>query len=262
VATSNHEQIVWLVAARTPGQPQYGKDKTYGNQIIYFEAAADEQGRIAVDIEYLVERHELLASRGERAPARIPREYLASSKLIPVDGTLLKKLLGDEVPAGDAADKARRLYDAVDDLMNYDKPEGQPWGRGDALWACDSRFGNCTDFHSVFIGACRDLSIPAKFEMGFPLPERKGGLSLLGKVRARWPMAGGRHFRGRQAPGLEGLLLRQSDGRPCDLYRGPRPRARAAPRGRPGELPDLPLRGDWRPAPRQVRQALSVRGRR
>ncbi|MEX0714289.1 MAG: transglutaminase domain-containing protein [Pirellulales bacterium] len=180
VATSNHEQKVRLVAARTPAKPQYGKDKTHRNQTIYFEAAADEQGRIAVDIEYLVERRELLASRGERAPARIPREYLASSKLIPVDGTLLKKLLGDEVPVGDAADKARRLYDAVDDLMSYDKPEGQPWGRGDALWACDSRFGNCTDFHSVFIGACRDLSIPAKFEMGFPLPEETGAGEVAG----------------------------------------------------------------------------------
>lgn len=180
VATSNHEQKVRLVTARTPGEPQYSRDKTYGNRTIYFEAEADGQGEITLGAQYLVERRELIAGQGEPAPKQIPREYLASSKLIPVDGTLLKKLLGDEVPEGDSEAKAHKLYGAVEALMNYDKPEGQPWGRGDALWACDSRFGNCTDFHSVFIGACRDLGIPAKFEMGFPLPEKKGAGEVAG----------------------------------------------------------------------------------
>ena len=76
--------------------------------------------------------------------------------------------------------RARQLYDAVDNLMKYGKPEGQPWGRGDALWACDSHYGNCTDFHSIFIGACRDLKIPAKFEMGFSIPEQRGAGKVSG----------------------------------------------------------------------------------
>ena len=42
--------------------------------------------------------------------------------------------------------------------------------RGDAEWACDSRFGNCTDFHSYFMGLARAKGIPARFEMGFPVP--------------------------------------------------------------------------------------------
>jgi transglutaminase-like putative cysteine protease len=64
--------------------------------------------------------------------------------------------------------------------MKYDKPEGGAWGRGDAVWACDSKYGNCTDFHSVFIGACRDLKIPAKFEMGFPIPDKRGAGEVAG----------------------------------------------------------------------------------
>jgi transglutaminase-like putative cysteine protease len=36
------------------------------------------------------------------------------------------------------------------------------------------RRGNCTDFHSLFIGLCRALGIPARFEMGVALPERRG----------------------------------------------------------------------------------------
>src|SRR5437667_7992077 len=56
--------------------------------------------------------------------------------------------------------------------MRYDK-SGEGWGRGDALWACTSKRGNCTDFHSLFIGMMRSSGIPVRFEIGFPLPENK-----------------------------------------------------------------------------------------
>jgi transglutaminase-like putative cysteine protease len=42
------------------------------------------------------------------------------------------------------------------------------------VWACDSKFGNCTDFHSLFISLARTRKLPAKFEMGFPIPEKRG----------------------------------------------------------------------------------------
>jgi transglutaminase-like putative cysteine protease len=70
--------------------------------------------------------------------------------------------------------RARAFYDIVDRHMKYDKPAGKPWGRGDAVWACDSRYGNCTDFHSLFISLARSYKIPAKFEMGFSIPEKQG----------------------------------------------------------------------------------------
>jgi transglutaminase-like putative cysteine protease len=56
--------------------------------------------------------------------------------------------------------------------MHYDK-SGEGWGRGDAVWACTSKRGNCTDFHSLFIGMMRSSNIPARFEIGFPLPDSK-----------------------------------------------------------------------------------------
>jgi transglutaminase-like putative cysteine protease len=57
--------------------------------------------------------------------------------------------------------------------MRYSK-EGTGWGQGDAVWACDSRFGNCSDFHSLFISLARSQKIPARFEMGFSLPDQRG----------------------------------------------------------------------------------------
>jgi transglutaminase-like putative cysteine protease len=180
VATNNHEQNARLVVARTPGEPHHGTEKVYGNKTIYFEATADAKGEIPLDAEYVVERRELVRGQGEPAPEKMPEVHLVSSKLIPVNGTLLKKLVGDQVPSGDITAQALALYNATDDLMKYGKPDGVPWGRGDALWACDAKIGNCTDFHSVFIGACRDLKIPAKFEMGFPIPEKKGSGEVAG----------------------------------------------------------------------------------
>ena len=62
------------------------------------------------------------------------------------------------------------LYDNIVTTLLYDK-SGKGWGRGDATYACDIRTGNCTDFHSLFIGEARSLGIPARFIMGLPLPE-------------------------------------------------------------------------------------------
>lgn len=75
---------------------------------------------------------------------------------------------------GDGA-KIRALYDHVLATMRYEK-RGTGWGRGDALWACQSGYGNCTDFHSLLIGMARSEGIPAQFFMGFPIPaDRRAG---------------------------------------------------------------------------------------
>jgi transglutaminase-like putative cysteine protease len=89
-----------------------------------------------------------------------------------VGGKPLELLKGKEVPRDQLA-AARMFYDVVNKHMRYSK-EGTGWGRGDAVWACDSGYGNCSDFHSLFISLARSQKIPAKFEIGFPLPEKRG----------------------------------------------------------------------------------------
>src|SRR5947208_1185845 len=71
-----------------------------------------------------------------------------------------------------AVAKAKAAYDYLFTNMRYDKT-GSGWGRGDAVWACDTKRGNCTDFHSPFIGMLRADGIPARFDIGFPLAENK-----------------------------------------------------------------------------------------
>jgi len=174
VARTDHEQTVEFVEARTPSKPQFTDEKHFHNRALYLEATANDRGEIPIDIIYRVTRSELLMPRAETADKAALEPYLVPSRMIPGDGSILRKLTADRSLDGDGLPRVRALYDRVDDLMKYDKPQGQPWGRGDATWACDSRYGNCTDFHSVFIGACRDLGIPARFEMGFPIPEKRG----------------------------------------------------------------------------------------
>jgi transglutaminase-like putative cysteine protease len=94
---------------------------------------------------------------------------LEPDRLIPLDGKVAQAAAS--VPASDDSfEVGRALYRHTLERMRYDKPDGGGWGRGDAEWACDARYGNCTDFHSYFIGLARSKSIPARFEMGFSIP--------------------------------------------------------------------------------------------
>jgi transglutaminase-like putative cysteine protease len=77
----------------------------------------------------------------------------------------------DDTPAS----TARAIYDWVVDNVEY-KKVGTGWGNGDTFWACSERYGNCTDFHSLFIALARSEGIPARFEIGFPVPiDRQSG---------------------------------------------------------------------------------------
>ena len=103
---------------------------------------------------------------------------LQPDTMIPLTGKVAG--VAAEMENGPSADDtARKLYWHTLDRMKYDKPEGVPWGRGDAEWACDAKVGNCTDFHSYFIGLARSKGIPARFEMGFSIP---GGADEVAKV--------------------------------------------------------------------------------
>ena len=47
------------------------------------------------------------------------------------------------------------------------------FGNGNSKYACDIGVGNCTDYHSYFMSLCRTLDIPARFHMGFSIPNKE-----------------------------------------------------------------------------------------
>jgi len=92
-----------------------------------------------------------------------------ADKMVPLDGKAAG-MAGEVADGKDTTATARAIYDHVLERMKYDKPAGQPWGRGDAEWACENCYGNCTDFHSYMMAIARKKGIPMRFEMGFNVP--------------------------------------------------------------------------------------------
>ena len=168
-------QEVNIVSAKGDLPLKQTTESKYGNQIYYAETDSPKP-ELRFDIEYDVIRHERMAL-GPGAPHLVSvslspaerQEDLEPDVLVPVTG--LPADLAMKVTQGKALplDKARAIYDYVFTTMRYDKT-GTGWGHGDVLYACDAKKGNCTDFHSLFIAMARSQGIPARFEIGFPLP--------------------------------------------------------------------------------------------
>lgn len=183
-AQSDAYQEVKIVVAKGDLPLKVTRDSKYGNEMYYAEAVT-AQPELHFDVEYDVVRHERVAL--SRPPHVVSAslsskerdEDLQPDTLVPITG--LPAELAAKVTQGktQSLDKARAIYDYVFTTMRYDKT-GEGWGRGDVLYACDAKKGNCTDFHSLFIAMARSQSIPARFEIGFPLPPDKHSAEIAG----------------------------------------------------------------------------------
>lgn len=96
-------------------------------------------------------------------------QYLTPTSMMKTDGPIAEEARRVVGATENPLVQARKLYDHIVDTVEYDK-SGDGWGRGDAAYACDVRKGNCTDFHSLFIGEAISLGVPSRFLMGFSIP--------------------------------------------------------------------------------------------
>jgi transglutaminase-like putative cysteine protease len=183
-AHSDAYQEVRIVSAKGDLPLKTTHEPKNGNKIYYAETSA-AQPELHFDVEYDVVRHERIALG---APPHLVAASLSSKEkqddlqpdtLVPITGLpaelAVKVTRGKTLPL----DKARAIYEYVFTTMRYDKT-GTGWGRGDVLYACDAKKGNCTDFHSLFIAMARSQDIPARFEIGFPLPPDKHSAEIAG----------------------------------------------------------------------------------
>src|SRR5215471_3583508 len=181
VPQSDQHQTVRVLSIKAPAKTRMTQEPEYGNRMMCAEIESPAPGKAEFTLEYQVTRREYSRGdyaqleRADRKPAVVPasmNRLVAPDTLIPTDGkikTLALEVTGSQ--SGTVA-KARAAYDYLFTNMKYDKT-GSGWGRGDAVWACDAKRGNCTDFHSPFIGMLRADGIPARFDIGFSLPENK-----------------------------------------------------------------------------------------
>ncbi len=171
VPPTNADQRVDLLSKDVPGESRLGEDASHQTTVLYFEAPARADGTLAASIAYRVTRFETGEDRAA-ADQAADNQFLRPDRLVPVGGKPSELLAGRNLPH-EPVELGRVLYDVVADHMQYrkDKPG---WGRGDAVWACQSGYGNCTDFHSLFISLARTQRLPARFEMGVAIPETHG----------------------------------------------------------------------------------------
>ena len=177
VAVTGPEQEVLIRSTNLPASSTQAVEKQYGNKILYFEAKPDKNGEVWFEVVYQVKRKEVRTDFNANlvvkpAASENLARFLQPDAKVPIDGKPLDLIKDKKVPDDQYA-AARLLYDVVNTHMKYSKV-GKGWGEGDAVWACDSKFGNCTDFHSLFISMARGNKIPSKFEMGFPIPTQRG----------------------------------------------------------------------------------------
>ncbi|MGO9127422.1 MAG: transglutaminase-like domain-containing protein [Terriglobales bacterium] len=185
-AHSDNSQEVRVLSASGDLPLKTTHESKYGNEMYYAESSRAKQPELRFEVVYDVVRHEHL-TLGTFVPHladvsladKNRRRDLAPDALVPITGLpaelAVKVTEGVTVPL----DKARAIYDYVFTTMRYDKT-GTGWGRGDVLYACDAKKGNCTDFHSLFIAMARSQGIPARFEIGFPLPPDKHSSDIAG----------------------------------------------------------------------------------
>lgn len=161
-------QTVTVGAIETPGSHRYLTDERYGNKVLFLELTPEHGGQ-GIELRFEVKRREKGAYPEEEQP---PQTWLAAERLVPESDEfkrLAAEVLGER--EGDLV-RARLLYDHTIDRMRYMR-YGEGYGQGDAVYACDSATGNCTDFHAYFIALARAANIPARFAIGAAIPSER-----------------------------------------------------------------------------------------
>lgn len=173
IANSDQYQTIHKRSISFPGKYQLIEDTINYNTFLFAELEPG-QSNSEMEIRYQVTRKE----RGpETSTAEDLKKFLEPNQTIPVGGrfaSIARQALHGR--RGSDLMNARALYDYVISQMRYMKYGN--YGGGDANYACDSKTGNCSEFHSYFISLARSIGIPARFSIGASIPSdrNEGGI--------------------------------------------------------------------------------------
>ena len=152
-----------------------GAEVIHGNRYYHIRKEAGDEAPLLATLRWTVSRDTVQAGSNSAISEADYQRYLEPDKLVPVGHDILNPIL-DEIRKQRNDDSpeatARAIYDWIVDNIEY-KKVGTGWGNGDTFWACSERYGNCTDFHALFVALARTEGIPARFEIGFPVPLSK-----------------------------------------------------------------------------------------
>ncbi|WP_152269306.1 transglutaminase-like domain-containing protein [Agriterribacter humi] len=180
VPSSDERQTVELLPVLDSGK--ITTEHKYGNRMYYRQIAFDRvnvKDSLTITLSYKIKLNEksvpeakALASLPKAGNSDWMKVYLTSNRLIPLDGPI--EALNQQLQLeNEPIRAARQIYDYLIDNMvyNYKAPGA---GIGDVRWACNSKTGDCSDYHSIFIALCRSRGIPADHVFGLPLRAAQG----------------------------------------------------------------------------------------
>ncbi|NQT63443.1 MAG: transglutaminase domain-containing protein [Candidatus Marinimicrobia bacterium] len=185
VAQSNTQQTILDVAIESNIKGRFGQEVLYGNKYWHANLPQGTSDTLDIRLTYQVARQTNSIEYRETLDMPILSErdkelFLNANSRVPVAGELVDSIRTALAPAEPMSlDKARSIYDYVVGNMEY-KKVGTGWGNGDTYWACSEKYGNCTDFHALFISLARVEQIPSRFEIGFPVPLDKDSGTISG----------------------------------------------------------------------------------
>jgi transglutaminase-like putative cysteine protease len=186
VPSDSQGQKVNSVSVVRPSGGEVRTEPQYQNRIFHYrfrgpfkKGQSPPAAELVFDVvrtEVVIPEAKALKANGRVGKSNVLDVYLRPNRLIPIGGKVSQIAASLNLPKHDPLRVGRRLYDYLIETMVYDwKAPGA--GRGDVLWACDSKTGDCTDYHSTFIALCRSQGIPADHEFGFPIrTQEKSGL--------------------------------------------------------------------------------------
>lgn len=185
IPATDDRQSVKLVSVSEPNGT-FTTETKYGNKMYHLQYYPGREAlldtvKIVFSYELVlnektVEEAKQLAPLPKVDPGGKFQVYLKGNRLIPLKGPIIELRDAMELPEQPII-AAKRVYENLISSMvyNYKAPGA---GLGDAIWACDSKTGDCSDYHSVFIGVCRAAGIPADHEFGIPLRPSRPNLPI------------------------------------------------------------------------------------
>jgi transglutaminase-like putative cysteine protease len=172
VPTAQPGQVILDETLQSQPKGKTGIERQHGNTFYHIHRPAGDATPLSASLKWVVSRDLVTASGSADVNAQLQEKFLGPNRLVPVGHEILDPIRSEihaQRLSDSPEDTARAIYDWVVDNVEY-KKVGTGWGNGDTFWACNERYGNCTDFHALFISLARTEGIPARFEIGFPVP--------------------------------------------------------------------------------------------
>lgn len=176
IPQSDENQKIDDVRIKTPEGYRVYTESEYGNKIGHIHVKGNQPSNVPILLSFDVTRYE---DRGGDYLTENVDRFLKPSRRGTITPEVKEAASRISQRQDEPQGKIRETYLYVIDNMEY-KKEGTGWGHGDTAWACSAGYGNCTDYHALFIALSQAQGIPAHFDMGFPLPPDKSEGAVLG----------------------------------------------------------------------------------